>query len=238
MAYSALRQALKMKLQYLIHPPKGQTPEVFSDYLLDGLGPSLLAHDPDRLKLTISDPAPPRLSVIPFARRSLALLSIWSDPSRSPEDWNVAVVAAAGGYAVSGYRVEESLPVAYRRDWPDGQPTPGVGMLTLLNRRRGLDDAAFMQRWHGVHSPLSLAIHPLWCYVRNVVRERVLPGSPRWDGVVEEHFQRREDLLDPRRFFGGALMMLPNMARVAADVAGFLDLRSLQTYLVREVHLS
>jgi hypothetical protein len=225
------------KLQYLIRPPSGQPPGVFSDYLLDGLGPTLLALGPERLKLTISDPAPPRLAVIPFARRSLGLISIWSDPARPPDAWNVAVLEAAGGYSVSGYRVEESLPVTYRRDWPDGQRTPGVGLLTLLNRRRGLDDATFMQRWHGKHSPLSLAIHPLWCYVRNVVRERLIPDSPRWDGVVEEHFQRREDLLDPRRFFGGALMMLPNMARVAADVAGFLDVRSLETYLAHEVHL-
>ena len=149
--------------------------------------------------------------------------------------------------------------MAYHRSWADGVPTPGIGLMTFFKRRPGLDDAVFMERWHGGHTPLSLEIHPLWSYIRNVVREPVHTiarepvhtiarepvhtiargpaaiSEPAWEGLVEEHFQRPEDLLNPLRFFGGPLKMAFNMARVARDVAGFLDMRSLQTYLVQEL---
>lgn len=225
------------KLQYLIAPPRGTAPGSFVERALGPLARDLLAAGPIQLKLTLTTPTPPRLAVIPFSRRQLALLSIWTEEAAAPWSDRLVTACTAAGWTIAGYRVDESVPLAYQRDWPDGQPTPGACLLTLLRRRRGLEDEAFMQRWHGVHSPLSLEIHPLWCYVRNVVREELVAGSPRWDGIVEEHFRHREDLLDPRRFFGGGLQLVPNMARVALDIAGFLDLLSLRTYLAQEHHL-
>ena len=107
-------------------------------------------------------------------------------------------------------------------------------MLTLLHRRAGLTDAEFLRRWHDGHSPLALELHPLWNYVRNVVVAPVLPGSPPLCGVVEEHCRTRDELLDPVRFFGGWLRMVPSMLRVFLDVRGFLDLAALENYLVTE----
>ena len=107
-------------------------------------------------------------------------------------------------------------------------------MLTLLHRRAGLTDSEFLRRWHDGHSPLALEIHPLWNYVRNVVEAPVLPGSPLLCGIVEEQVRTRSELLDPVRFFGGRLWMVPNMLRVLVDVRGFLDLGALENYLVTE----
>jgi hypothetical protein len=222
-----------IKLQYLVRPRPGVPRAAFAEQLLGELAAALLEQDPAGLKITLSLPEPPRLSVIPFVRRQVALVSVWTG-----EEPRISEVMRSAAGELSGWRVEESTPLAYARDWPDGRRTPGVCLLTLLNRKRGLDADTFMHRWHGVHTPLSLRIHPLWCYIRNVVREPVVAGSPRIDGIVEEHFRQREDLLDPRRFFGGSLLwMLPNMARVALDISGFLDLRSLEAYLAHEHHL-
>ena len=107
-------------------------------------------------------------------------------------------------------------------------------MLTLLHRRAGLTDAEFLRRWHEGHSPLALEIHPLWNYVRNVVAAPVLPGSPPLCGIVEEQCRTRGELLDPVRFFGGWLRMVPNMLRVYRDVRSFLDLAAIENYLVTE----
>jgi hypothetical protein len=196
-------------------------------------GDRLLACGPARLKLTFTAEEPPRLSVQPFRRDRLALVSLWDEaaPAEAAARWN-ALLQAEG--ATAGYRVDESVPRAYGRDWPDGLDTPGGSMLTLLHRRAGLTDSEFLRRWHDGHSPLALEIHPLWNYVRNVVAAPVLPGSPPLCGIVEEQFRTRGDLLDPVHFFGGWLRTLPNMLRVLMDVRGFLDLAALENYLVTE----
>ncbi len=225
------------KLQFIVRPASGARHEEFADLLHDGLIPALQRADSAQIKLTHTVSRAPRLSVIPFCRDPLAFISLWplGDGELDPLPWVELFAPLAD--TLEGYGVEESTPVAYRRQWEDGVPTPGIGMLTLFRRRPGLDTAAFIQRWHGGHTPLSLEIHPLWNYIRNVVQEAVVPDSTAWEGLVEEHFQDSADLLNPLRFFGGPLKMVPNMARVARDVAGFLDMKSLQAYLVQELFI-
>ena len=221
-----------VKFQYLLRAPASESVAAFRDRTL-ACGARLLACGPARLKLTFTAEEPPRLTVMPFRRDRLALVSLWDEgaPDAAGARWN-AILEAEG--AAAGYRVDESVPRAYRRDWPDGSDTPGGSMLTLLHRRAGLTDAEFLRRWHEGHSPLALEIHPLWNYVRNVVAAPVLPGSPPLCGIVEEQCRTRDELLDPVRFFGGWLRMVPNMLRVYRDVRVFLDLAAIENYLVTE----
>ncbi|MBI5501439.1 MAG: EthD domain-containing protein [Deltaproteobacteria bacterium] len=226
------------KLQYLVRGPERRPLDAFGADVLIQLAPRLLALSPARLKLTFTADTPPRLSVIPFRRTPLALISVWTDDDGdgAAAAWADAARAAGLG-AVTGYRVDESYPRAYARDWPDQARTPGAGLLTLLSRKKGLGDAEFFRRWFDGHSPLSLRIHPLWCYVRNVVHSPVVPGSPALDGIVEEHFRPAQDLTNPFRFFGGLPWMPLNMLRVALDIQGFLDLRTLASWYVAEYWL-
>ena len=221
-----------VKLQYLLRAPATESVGAFRERAL-AVGERLLACGPARLKLTFTAEEPPRLTVMPFRRDRLALVSLWDEaaPAAAEARWN-ALLEAEG--AAAGYRVDESAPRAYRRDWPEGRDTPGGSMLTLLHRRTGLTDAEFLRRWHDGHSPLALEIHPLWNYVRNVVTSPVLPGSPSLCGIVEEQVRTRGELLDPVQFFGGWLRMVPNMLRVFVDVRGFLDLATIENYLVTE----
>jgi hypothetical protein len=221
-----------VKLQYLLRAPATEPVDAFRSRALE-LGSRLLVRGPGRLKLTVTSEEPPRLSVVPYRRDRLALVSLWDPaaPREAAARWNGWLQDVG---VTAGYRVHESVPRPYQRDWPDGAQTPGVGMLTLLHRRRGLSDEAFLRRWHDGHSHLALEVHPLWNYVRNVVEAGVLDGSPPLCGVVEEQFRTRRELLDPVALFGGWLRMLPNMARVLHDVRGFLDLSALENYLVAE----
>lgn len=221
-----------VKLQYLLRGPATESVGAFRERALS-CGARLLASGPAGLKLTFTAEDPPRFSVMPFRRDRLALVSLRDEAplGEAVLRWN-AVMSSEG--AAAGYHVEESTPRAYTRDWPDGTDTPGGGMLTLLHRRAGLSDAEFLRRWHEGHSPLALEIHPLWNYVRNVVAAPVLPGSPPLCGLVEEQCRTREELLDPARFFGGWLRMVPNMLRVYGDVRSFLDLAAIENYLVTE----
>ena len=42
-------------------------------------------------------------------------------------------------------------------------------LLTLFRKARHVDDALFHHRWFQEHTPLTLEIHPVVGYVRNVV---------------------------------------------------------------------
>jgi hypothetical protein len=237
-----------VKLQYVVRGPEGASAESFRRRVVESLVPRLLEHGPARLKVTLTTRDPPRLAVVPYARRRVALVSLWESrdpgPGRGEVDW--ASLLVSPGEELDGYLVRESVPLAVSQDWPDGQPTPGVVLLTLFRRRRGLSDAELIARWHGEHTPMTLRNQPNWGYVRNVVEAPVVEGSPPLDGIVEEHFREPADLFDPVLFFGGAwspsrsrarcaLRMAPHMAAMLASVNRFLDLRTLETYLAEEL---
>ena len=224
-----------LKLQYLLRAP-AETPAADFAAQAHDRAARLLDDDPAGLKLTLTAADPPRLCLVPFKRTRVALFSVWDDDPAAAPRWTGRVLATGAG-AWAGYRVAESAPRRYPRDWPDGAPTPGVGLLTRLTRRRGLADAEYLRRWHEGHSTLALEVHPLWGYVRNVIEAPVLDGTPPCDGIVEEQFREARDLLTPWGLFGGAVAMLPNMARVGVDLLGLLDLRALESWLVSELWL-
>jgi hypothetical protein len=218
------------KLVFIVTGRDGMKPADFTTLAVHALAPSLLAQDPAGLKLSITSPDLPRPRHLPTSKQLLALVSVWSDGA--PSTWSERVAAWALPFA--GYRVSESAPRVYARDWPDGEPTPGLCMLTLFRRRQRLTQAEFLHRWHDLHSPIALRTHPLWSYVRNVVEESLTTDAPPWAGIVEEHFRRPEELTSVRRFFGGTLNIVPALVHVVWQTSTFLDLLTLRNYVLRE----
>lgn len=193
--------------------------------------PRLLERSPKGLKLSLSDPSLPRCYSLPARPEPVALVSLWSEAADATP-WREAFTEA--GLFAHGYRVTESTPRAYQRDWPDGQATPGVCLLTLFRRRAWLSQERFLHRWHQGHSPMALRSHPLWNYIRNVVEEPLGEGAPPWAGIVEEQFREHGDLTDPRRFYGGTLRMIPTALHVLAQTSTFLSLLTIRNHLVVE----
>lgn len=224
---------MTVKVQLLVRAGREVPVVEFGERMRRTVGSRLLECTRSDVKLTVTDIEPPRATVIPFCRKRVALFSLWTDV----EPAVLGSAVADAGLEVWGYQVEESVPRAYRRDWRAGEPTPGVGLLTVFNRKPGLDDQTFLDRWHGGHTPLTLELHPVWCYVRNVVCATILDGTPHRDAIVEEHFREPRDLLSAPVFFGGLLAAVPNMMRVWLDVRRFIDLGTLESFLTREVWL-
>jgi hypothetical protein len=212
----------------------GESHQAWSKRMRNEVSRQLLALEPSKLQLTVTEALPPKLSLFPFKARPIAIFSVY-DEAEQPSRFTEALLDAAS--SVSGYEVEESYPVAYDKDWSDGEPTPSPILLTLLRRKRGISAEEYIRRWHGGHTPLSLEVHPLWYYQRNVVRTPITEGAEPSDGIVLEACPSRADLLSPVRFFGGPLRMVPNMARVANDIRGFLDMKQTETYYATEYHL-
>ena len=199
---------------------------------MKGLGAKLLELGPSKLQLTVTDAPPPKLSLFPFKSAPIAIFNVYAD---DPGPFTDALKGAAD--QVSGYAVDEAYPVAYEKAWSDGDPTPSPILLTMLHKKEGVSEDEYIDRWHYGHTPLSLEIHPLWYYQRNVIVEPVTEGAEHSDGVVLEACPTRRDLLNPTRFFGGALKMVPNMLRVANDIKGFLDMKKTETFYATEYHL-
>ncbi len=213
---------------------RGHRTEPYADFRqrVFDLGTTIgLRHSPRALRITLTAYPPPAISIIPFRKDRIAALSV-----TGPEGDMAGSLADIPGF--SGlYAVEEAIPVAYEKTWDDGLQTPGACLLTLFTKKRGIDFDSFLDRWHNGHTPLSLKLHPLWNYNRNVVREKLTDQSQAWDGIVEEHFRTPADLLNPFRFFGPPLKIGWNMWQVFADTRSFLDYKTIETYLVVEYHL-
>lgn len=212
----------------------GESHEAWAERMRHEVSRALLALGPSKLQLTVTEGPPPKLSLFPFKRQPIAIFNVYDDAGDPSRFTDVLRDAAS---PVSGYEVEEAYPVDYDRAWSDGEPTPSPILLTMLHKKAGVSTDDYLRRWHDGHTPLSLEVHPLWYYQRNVIVNPVIEGSEASDGIVLEACRTRGDLLNPARFFGGGLKMLHNMFRVASDVNGFLDMKKTQTFYATEYHL-
>ena len=89
----------------------------------------------------------------------------------------------------AGYLVTESLYRDYGdnehappRDWPDGERSPGIVMLTIFDKPAGMDDETFYGHWYGHQSPMSEWMQPRCRYVRNAVVARAHAGRAALQG--------------------------------------------------------
>lgn len=199
--------------------------------------------------LHLTESEPPRLSIVPFQRKPVALVSVTGGDEAVGAATSNRLTGLEG--SVEGYLVEEAIPLFRQRRWPLGEAAPGVCLLTLLRRNQKLSRESFLGEWHGRHTPMSLAVHPMESYVRNTVMEPIGPidhgvtqrsgtgpaaslGDGRWDGIVTEAYPTMRHLTNPLYLFGGPLRALPNMLRVGRHIATFMDLRSMRNFLVTE----
>ena len=185
----------------------------------------------ESIKVVLTENAPPTISIIPFKRKKIAVISIKSELEQEISELEL-------DYSFIGkYQVEEALPVAYTKTWEDKEKTPGICLLTLFKQKKNIDYSLFLDRWHNGHTPLSLKLHPLWNYNRNVVENNGKTNKENWNGIVEEHFKDRSDLLNPFTFFGNPSVIIQNMLAVYKDTKSFIDYPSMQPYLAMEYHI-
>ena len=225
-----------VKYIFLIRPPGQVDLPALKSQILDKLAPRLLQLNPEKLKVDLTEPKRPRLTVLPLRKNHLAMISVWDGRADRAQQWQSEM--ASLGWPVAGYQVTESTPKACTKDWKDCEASPGIVMLTLMKKNPSLSHEQFMHEWFEHHTPkIALKVHPLWNYIRNVVDSVVVAGSPPLDGIVEEHCLKRRDVTNPVRYFGGPLKMIPNMIKVGLHANKFLQLSAVENYLLTEYHI-
>ena len=202
--------------------------EVFQNLIKETTSIILDVINPAKLSYTISSEKPPAISIIPFKKSLISIVSVYYN-----EELSLDFLKDFEGFS-GCYAVTEALPVSYEKVWEHGEPTPGICLLTLFRQKTKIDYDTFIDRWHNGHTPLSLDLHPLWHYNRNVVDQAIIDGPQWYDGIVEEHCKTQSELMNPFKFFGKGLKIIPNMIKVYRDVNSFIDYSSIETYLVKE----
>ena len=66
------------------------------------------------------------------------------------------------------------------------------------------------------------------------MNEKIYEGSISFNGIVEEQMREERDLLNPFRFWGNPLVILPRMLKELYDTKSFIDYSSMETYLAAE----
>ncbi len=131
---------------------------------------------------------------------------------------------------VEAWRVDVHRPIQWERTWPDGEPAPGVRMVSFVRRAAALTHQQFARHWTERHAPLARAHHPgLWDYTQNVVRRAYTPGGGQIDGIAELHFRTRADF--ETRFYDSD----EGRAAIRADVEQFIAPHGAEAALMTEL---
>ncbi|MCA9576698.1 MAG: hypothetical protein R3B40_13075 [Polyangiales bacterium] len=233
------------KLVYILWAPHGMTPERVRAVLLDHCSPQLLERGAHYLQCNIADervgatsPAPQTpLSDEPF----VAQVNVWLRPGTPREP--LEDVLRTAGFDIAGYRVRESLYTEYGdnqhgrpRSWPDGERSPYIVAVTLLERPTHIPRDEWQRRWFGRQSPMSEAMQPRARYVRHVVDEVLTPGAFPYEGIVEESWPSAQHIQDPFLFYGAknVVQLLRNIGVMLSSVMAFLPLTRIPNVMTSE----
>jgi hypothetical protein len=235
-----MRPLAMEKLVYLLWRDAAEARGAFAQRLVGSVGPKLVAEGALHVAVNVADADADLGKTVPIRDSGpefAGVVTFWlgSVDDRGARERLLADAAARS----AGYLVTESVPRDWeRRSWPDGARSPGVKLISVFEQPARLSRDEFIARWHGSHTPLSLEVHPLWRYVRNVVARPLDSAAPPYAGIVEEHVRELADLTDPARFYGGAERMAANMRRILDDARSFLDLERVASVVTSEYILS
>ncbi len=206
---------------------------------------SLLSLDPRGLSLVVDDADAQVNAPVPVPDDELpvrAAFSVWLDTHDQRRPYEEAL--ADLGVRRAGYLVTESLCEDFGttpdwpepRDWPDGQRSPGLSVLTVFDKKPGLADETFYAHWYGHQTPMSAAMQPRIRYVRNAVVRPITPGAPPQRAIVEEGWPSVEHLTNPFTFFGtdDGDRLGENIRIMLDSMKVFCDADTLRTFTMSE----
>jgi len=233
------------KVMYLVwFDPTSSRAEV-ADVVLGRLAGQLLGLGPLGLTVDVRDPASDIPAPVPTPEGETplhAVVSVWLDAvdRRAPFE----EVLGSAATRLAGYSVVESLYREYGgnrwsgpRDWPDGERSPGVLTVALLQRHPEQTFDEWMTRWHSRISPITEEIQPRARYVRNAVFRALTDGAPPLGGIVEEAWPSLEHVTDPMLFYcaeGDPEKMQAHVARMIDEINAFVDLNTLRSVTMSE----
>jgi len=205
----------------------------------------LLSLDPVRLTMDVWDPESDIPAPVPTPAGETPLhgvISLWVDSIEQRAPFEEVLHAAA--VRLAGYSVVESLYRDYGgnqwgapRSWPDGERSPGVLTVALLQQHPDQSFDEWMTRWQTRISPITEEIQPRTRYVRNAVFRPITDGAPLVSGIVEEAWPSLAHVTDPMLFYcaeGDPEKMNANITQMIEEINAFVDLSTLRSVTMSE----
>jgi hypothetical protein len=230
---------------YLVWLAPGTGRRETATVMLDQVAPALLAEDILGLTMDLDDeeadvaapvPAPPGEHL------PAAVVSVWVDAydRRAP----IEEILSASAVRVAGYQVVESLYREYGgnqwsepRRWPDGERSPGLLTVALIEQRPDMAFEEWITTWHTRVSPVSEAVQPRCRYVRNAVFRAITPDAPPYRAIVEEAWPSGNHITDPMLFYcgeGDPEKMNANLSALFTEISAVLDLETMRSLTMSE----
>jgi len=220
------------KLVYLMREPAATAGDSLRATLLDAVS-ALRNAGATQLAINVADEAVAAGKAVTIGRLDppiRAMVSFWMQNSDDREPAETALRAAVAAFA--GYLVVESVPtINTTHVAAPGQRTPGVNMVTCINRLPALSREEFWRIWYQDHKRVAQETQSTFGYVRNSVVRPLTDGAPACDGIVEEMFPI-EALTDPKVWYAAASEeeLRANLQRMMDSVQRFLDLGPLESH--------
>jgi hypothetical protein len=226
------------KLCYVLWRPETVSPADFAAELRGPLAARIAQSSPGPLSLLVADEATEPVAKARIQRTTppvAGMLSLWLDSVDARGAVEEALAPATARLA--GFLVTESVPIVNRtHPAAPGERTPGITMLSLLERPARLSEDEWLRIWHERHTPLAIEIQCTYLYVRNVVVRALTPGAPPWAGLVEEGFPT-EAVTNPMLWYkaeGSPERLRENLGRMLASVRAFLDIERVESLPMSE----
>ena len=226
------------KVCYVLWKAEARTAADFAAALLGPVVERIARISRGPLSLLVADAAAEAVAKARIQRTTppvAGMLSLWLDSVDARGAVEDALAPATARHA--GFLVTESVPVENRTHRaPLGQRTPGITMLSLLEKPERLSQDEWIRIWHEHHTPLAMEIQCTYLYVRNVVVRPLTPGAPPWAGLVEEGFPT-EAVTNPMLWYeagGSPEKLRENLGRMLASVRAFLDIERVESLPMSE----
>ncbi len=233
-----------VKLIYVLWGPEGQSKKKMKDLLLNEVPQKLYDAGVQKLTMYIDDEYSTVRSPAPKIYRGPAIsaeISLWVEELKQHHEIEKSLEPY--GFRSAGYLVDELIYTEYGgnrhfrdRDWPDGERSPVVMAVTLMERPHRLSHKEWIRRWHGTQSPVSEAMQPRARYIRNVVLQAVTPDAPPFQGIVEEAWPSARHITNPFLFYGASniFQLALNIYRMFRSVSAFLNFTKIRTSTMSE----
>lgn len=233
------------KLIYLLWRAENFSRVDFAAVLLREVAPRFVALGAERISCLIEDEFAAQVArarITKLAWPPSAMLAFWipSLAARAPYEALLAEVCARFAGKVAGYHVEESRPLENTTHGACiGERTPGITMLSLLERPARISHADWIAYWHGPHQQVALETQSTYLYIRNVVCAALTPEAPAWAGIVEEGFPT-EAVTNPMLWYradGSKEKLKANVGRMIESCRKFLDLERVESHPMSEYRI-
>ena len=230
---------------YLVWLDPDFVPQKVRTTMLEVVAPQLLALGVRGLTMDLDDEFAqiPVLMPPPEGEPQVrAIVSVWVDAY----DFRGEIESTLSRHAtrIAGYQAVESLYRDYGgnewsepRAWPDGDRSPGVLTVSLIEQKRGMDFEDWIRFWHDKQSPMSERIQPRCRYVRNAIFRSITPDAPPYRAIVEEGWPTTDHVTDPMKFYnanGSAATMNANVTTMMEHVGTFIDFDTFRNLTLSE----